>query len=108
MIQLPIDLQIDIWKKYYNVHVMDEFKQKTIYKVSPLLWMSPSDTLISLCNDVGAYQHRHTDLLELVEDHNICDFNDIYCLNCKAYKFPCLNCTEYVFDNQLPSGLFNY
>lgn len=87
-----------IWKLYNTHHVLEELVRNPKH-----IWKNPSETLIELtCNDVGALQHNHNDLWEMVEDHNLHYYYDCVsskCLNCQEYGFPCANLSYYGFNN---------
>lgn len=109
MTYIPEDIVGHIYKTYFTNIVLDELRASQSQIISPVIWKAPSETLKQIVTcDCGAYQHRHTDLSELVVDHELDEFHNCFCLNCSEYDFPCANCQYFLFQEQIPKKLFRY
>ena len=97
----PTDIQYVVWKSAFSSQVIDELNNFPVH----LLWKHPSKKLKLICNDKGCYQHGYTDLVDLIEDHNI---SSSFCINCRIDKFPCIHCCSLLFDYQIEFNLWNY
>ena len=84
--------------KIYNTHnVLDELMSRTGFT-----WYKPSQRLMSLVScDLGALQHNHTDLDQMIEDHNMWVYHEcvqLRCMDCAEYGFPCHYLAERGFE----------
>ena len=96
-----------IWKIYNTNHVLDE-----LMKTYDSVWRDPSLHLQCLvCDDMGSLQHKHNDLWEMIEDHNMHFYNeciDEKCPNCQVYGFPCANLAAYGFENEKLGSIWTH
>lgn len=93
----PHDIQWYIWKTYFS-----KFIVKEIINSFDFVWRNPSDRLVDICKDVGTVQQGHTELEEMIEDHNMEYWHGCvngHCPNCDDYGFPCTNLAVYGFNN---------
>ena len=109
-ITLPEDVIKSIFRKYFDVHVLDELLRSGIVGISK--WYDASDLLKTRASeDNGCIQHGYTEFDEFIEDHNIHMYTlwcvREKCISCETFKFPCMNCHYYAFDGQIPCELWN-
>ena len=97
MNNLPEDILWYIWKIYNTHNVLDELMSRTGFT-----WYKPSRRLMSLVScDLGALQHNHTDLDQMIEDHNMWVYHECVqsrCMDCAEYGFPCHYLAERGFE----------
>ena len=102
---LPDDVQWYIWNIYKKAHVLPELLGNKSF-----LWSDPSERLVSLVScDVGAIEHGHHELHDMIEDHNMWAYHECVsgrCANCEVNGFPCRNLACYGFENMNMEGLF--
>jgi hypothetical protein len=95
---LPDDMQWLIYKTYWSTHVM-----RDLVATHEFRWYMPSDRLIELCTvDPGTIQQGHSELEDMIEDHNMWAWNFCvggHCGNCAHHGFPCTNLATYGFNN---------
>ena len=102
---LPEIVEQHIWRCYYSFNVCQEVKNTAHSRI----WDNPSDQLLANCQDVGSYQHTHSDLEKYVccnEEHQHLEdavhecFTTSDCGNCAVSGLPCLNAQ--IFGNLSP------
>lgn len=91
---LPEEMERQIWRFYYSMYVTIQVDSKKEESV----WNNPSDRLVVMCSDTGAYQHTYSELEKCVKCKeaelkqvvlNEC-FENV-CPNCVYHGFPCAN-----------------
>jgi hypothetical protein len=105
---LPEEIEHIIWKFYFTNNVVKKINQlKSV-------WTSPSDHLLTLCNEIGTIQHKYTDLERIIfanKNENTDMVNDFcfkeLCMNCLYHKFPCMNAWYYGGFNAKLCGVWS-
>lgn len=96
--ELPAELELEIWKLHFK-HCVTEIEIKHKFR-----WEHASKQLAELTLEHGAYQHQHSDLEDMMEDHNlICFQSNKQCYGCSMVGyFPCPLCKKNYFENRIP------
>ena len=101
MRDLPEGVEYYIWSLYFK-EVIFEIERKCICPAS--IWMNASKKLKTIIEkENGAYQHSHSDLEDLIEDHKLLDIQIPHsCIGCAMVGyFPCPVCNQEFFSNQI-------
>lgn len=101
MRELPEGVEYYVWSLYFK-EVISEIERKCICPT--FIWMNASKKLKTLIEqENGAYQHSHSDLEDLIEDHKLIHLQSPnHCLGCAMVGyFPCPVCKQELFSNQI-------
>ena len=108
---IPEEIERHILKFYYSINVLEEIKQKES------IWINPSRELISMCEELGNFQPKYSDLEKCIK-YSKKETDDIKnavlgcfngeCANCLYNRFPCVNAQHYGGLNIFLSFEYNY
>lgn len=106
---IPEEIENHIFKFYYSINVLEQVKNRDS------IWKNPSEKLISICNELGNFQPRYSDLEKCLKNDIEEDLKNAVlkciegkCSNCLHYRFPCLNAKYYGGLHELLSFEYNY
>lgn len=96
--ELPAELELEIWKLHFK-HCVKEIENQHRFR-----WEFASKQLAILTFEHGAYQHKHSELEEMMEDHNLIRFrSNNQCYGCSMVGyFPCPLCKHSYFEDKIP------
>lgn len=106
---IPEEIEHQIFKFYYSINVLEEVKKRDS------IWKKPSQELLSICNELGNFQPKYSDLEKCLK-HDIEEHvkNAVFvcingeCSNCLYDRFPCINAKYHGGLNGLLSFEYNY